>query len=604
MLMNVSLRFCICLLHKIKQHEIISTYHTFTKGGDPMSDSLIHPNLDDVYLGFVITDVNYNIMEYNEIFKYFLDAMDRNLKNDKLTFYFPDIKEHISDKFEIMEINKAIYCVKRNEIKLKDKKYYIFFLADFSIKHELVDQIKYLNENIYFYNQMFNKLQDGIYITDEKGKTLYVNDSFVNLSGLSRDELIGKTVYELIKNKSLPNSCCAQVIKNEAAVSTINNYYHGQKCLVSGSPIFDAKNNLKRTIAVVRDVSELDLLMKEIAKDDTLSLSYAKKININSSSNSNDQIVSENRYMKSIYVKAKKLANVDSTVLLLGETGVGKDFLASYIHKNSDKSQIGNLIKINCGAIPEHLLESELFGYEEGAFTGTQKGGKKGLFEEANNGTLFLDEIGDMPYTLQVKLLNVINDRKFYRLGGVKSIDFNARIISATNANLEKLIEERKFRADLYYRLNVINISIPPLRDRKEDILPLARGFLEYYNTKFKKSSFFSPDLLELFLVYSWPGNIREMENLIERLVLISDEACIDSNVFHEHVSNKIRSDLLEYQKMISINEKLPLKNQVNIFEKTIIERTLSSSPTLKHAAERLDIDISTLVRKKQKYNI
>jgi PAS domain S-box-containing protein len=586
------------------KYEKINIYPIFYLGGNYMDNTLIQPNFENVYLGFVITDTHYNIIEYNQVVAHFTNMTEDNFKNKKLTFYFPDVDKNVFSKFKIIEGTKSTYCVKGNKIKIREKTYYIFFFADFSIENELIDQIKYLNEQIYLNNEMFNKLQDGIYITDEKGKTLYVNDSFLNLSGLSREALVGKTVFELRKNNILPNSCCAKIIKNNSKVSTINNYYEGQKCLVSGSPIYDSNNNLKRTIAVVRDVSELDLLMKEIAKDETLSLSYAEKINTTIKSDLDDQIISENKHMKSIYKRAKKLANVDSTVLILGETGVGKDFLASYIHKNSDRNKRGNLIKINCGAIPEHLLESELFGYEEGAFTGTQKGGKKGLFEEANNGTLFLDEIGDMPYTLQVKLLDVINDKNFYRLGGTKRIDFNARIIAATNADLEKLIEEKKFRADLYYRLNVINIYIPPLRERKEDILPLARTFLEYYNNKFKKSCFFSPDLIGLFLVYSWPGNIREMENLIERLVLISDGACIDSNAFQEQVSNRNKSDLLEYKRGMSTNRKLSLKEQIDMFEKSIIQRTLSKSRTLKEAAEKLDIDISTLVRKKKKYNI
>lgn len=570
-----------------------------------MDNALIYPNYDNIYLGFVITNTDYAIIEYNKVFMHFINKTDEDMKERKLNYYFPDIDKGIFSKFKILVDNKKnTYCAKRNLVKLGEKKYYIFFFTDFSIRNKLMDQIEYLNEQIYLNNEMFNKLQDGIYITDEKGKTLYVNDSFVNLSGLSRELLVGKTVYELVKEKILPNSCCAKLIKDKAEVSTINNYYEGQKCLVSGSPIFDSKNRLKRTIAVVRDVSELDLLMKEIAKDETLTLSYAKRINTTIKLNSDEQFVSENKYMKSVYKRAKKLANFDSTVLILGETGAGKDFLASYIHRNSIRSKTGSLIKINCGAIPEHLLESELFGYEEGAFTGTQKGGKKGLFEEANDGTLFLDEIGDMPYTLQVKLLNVINDRKFYRLGGTKAIDFNARIISATNANLEKLIEERKFRSDLYYRLNVINISIPSLKNRQEDILPLARGFLEYYNNKFKKSCFFSSDILELFLVYSWPGNIREMENLIERLVLISDEACIDAKAFREQVSNKYKADLLKHRRVVSIDDDLSLNEQINMFEKSVIQRTLSKTRTLKEAAEKLGIHISTLVRKKQRYNI
>lgn len=598
------LQICIYILNKILEYEKIRYRPKFSYGGNYMNDLLFYPNFDNVYFGFVITDIEYKIIEYNEGFMYFINEPDNNIRNKKLTYYFPDMDKTIFKQYKISADCNKDYCIKANIINFGGKKHYLFFFADFSIKYKLIDQIKYLNEQVYLHNEMFNKLKDGIYITDEKGKTLYVNDSFVNLSGLPRELLVGRTVYKLIKEKILPNSCCAKIINDKAEVSTINNYYEGQKCLVSGSPIFDSNNRFKRTIAVVRDVSELDLLMKEIAKEETLSLSYAKKINTNDKMNSDEQFVSENKRMKGIYKRAKKLANFDSTVLILGETGVGKDFLASYIHNNSSRSQTGSLIKINCAAIPEHLLESELFGYEEGAFTGTQKGGKRGLFEEANDGTLFLDEIGDMPYTLQVKLLNVINDRKFYRLGSTKATKFNARIISATNANIEKLIEEKKFRADLYYRLNVININIPPLRERKEDILLLARSFLEYYNNKFEKSSFFSSDILEVFLFYSWPGNIREMENLIERLVLISDKACIDASTFQEQVSNKHKADLLKHKGATSINKKLTLKEQINMFEKSVIQKTLSESNTLKEAAEELGIHISTLVRKKQSYDI
>ncbi|WDV44985.1 sigma 54-interacting transcriptional regulator [Clostridiaceae bacterium M8S5] len=557
-------------------------------------------------IGFVLTDADYNIIDYNSVFNFLINGNNQTITKP-LTYYYPKLLEYTMNDGIVVDAinnNKKIHII-GNKINVNNSTQYIFFFTDFSVKYELADQIKYLNEHIYFYNEMFNKLLDGIYITDEYGKTLYVNDAFINLSGLSRDVLLGKNVYELRKEHILPNSCCMKVIEDKAPVSTINNYYKGQKCLVSGSPIYDDDNNLKRTIAVVRDVSELDLLMKEIAKEDNLSLSYAKRINTSINYIENDHVVTENMNMKSIYSKIKKIANVDSTVLLLGETGVGKDFIASFIHKISDRSKTGSLIKINCGAIPEHLLESELFGYEEGAFTGAQKGGKKGLFEEANNGTLFLDEIGDMPYTLQVKLLNAINDKKFHRLGGNKSIKFNARIISATNANLEKLIEEKNFRADLYYRLNVINIRIPSLKERREDILPLARNFLEYYNTKYKKSCYFSPDILELFLVYSWHGNIREMKNLIERLVIISDDARIDSNTFNEQVSSKTIKKAFDYKQIIAKgNTNLSLKKRVELFEKSIIEQTIKNSKTLKHAAEKLDIDISTLVRKKQKYSI
>ncbi|QSX05241.1 sigma 54-interacting transcriptional regulator [Sedimentibacter sp. zth1] len=474
---------------------------------------------------------------------------------------------------------------------------------DIRIINQLEEQIKYLTKQQYIYNEMLNKVEDGIYITDKIGTTLFVNDAFLALSGLSRDKIIGKTVYSL-KNKSiLPNSCCAKVIETRSTVFTINNYVEGQKCLVSGSPIFDDDGKLVRTIAVIRDVSELNNLMKNLILREDLIINSSKYTVKESKESKKDAYISSNDYMKEIYNNVNKVANFDSTILILGETGVGKDFLAEYIYNVSNIKNKGKFVKVNCGAVPENLLESEFFGYEEGAFSGALKGGKKGLFEEANNGVIFLDEIGDMPYSLQVKLLTVINDKVFYRIGGVKPINFNAKIVAATNANLLKLVEQKKFRLDLYYRLNVVNFTIPPLRNRKEDIIPLSQEFIEYYNNKYSKNTFFSPGCLEKFLAYDWPGNIREMKNIIERLVLISDTPCIHTKLFKEQLiigENETPVIFIERPEESSGT----LKERMEQFERKEIIKVLNSSRTLKIAAETLDIDISTLVRKKQKYKI
>jgi PAS domain S-box-containing protein len=411
-----------------------------------METKITLPNLELAYFSYVITDDKYNIQEYDKNFYHFVN--DKSiLKNKKLSVLFNNLRYEFFGEFYIVENEEGSqYYIMQRKIKLHNDDMYLFFLSDYSLYEELEYQIEYLNRQRYINNEMLNKLEDGIYITDEKGKTLFVNDAFVNLSGLSRDALIGETVYGLRKDEVLPNSCCAKVIETQGPVSTINNYYQGQKCLVSGSPIYDEKGNLKRTIAVIRDVSELDMLMKSLTKEDTLSLAFKKKLESQGDRFDNEEaVVSNNKIVTSLYKQAKRLAHVDSTILILGETGVGKDFLATYIHGISDRNKKGNIIKINCGAIPEHLIESELFGYEEGAFTGALRGGKKGLFEEAGEGTIFLDEIGDMPYTLQVKLLNALNDRQFYRIGGNKSINFNARIVAATNADLKTLVDEKKF---------------------------------------------------------------------------------------------------------------------------------------------------------------
>ena len=551
----------------------------------------------DLSLGFVITDGKFNILYCNEYFKN--NIIKADILNKKITIFFQDIQVDMDKNlYSVKYIDNSVYYVIHDKLKLYNYDLYSFFFYEFTIGSEFEKQIARLNSQQYLHNEMLNKLKDGIYITDEVGTTTFVNDAFLNLSGLTREQIIGKTVYDLRKYNVLPNSCCAKVIETMGPVSTVNHYYKGQKCLVSGSPIFDESGNLAKTIAVIRDVSELDVLMKTITKEKNLFIK--SDYNLENKADHDPVEIINNVKMKNIYKKAEKIANVDSTILILGETGVGKDFIATYIHSISNRSN-GRFVKINCGAVPEHLLESEFFGYEEGAFTGAQKGGKKGLFEEANGGILYLDEIGDMPYTLQVKLLSAINDRIFYRIGGTNPIEFDARIIAATNHDLKKLVEEKKFRADLYYRLNVVTFVIPPLRNRKEDIIPLSTQFLEYYNNKYGKNSYFTSNCLENFLIYEWPGNIRELKNIIERLVLMTDSADIDTDLFREHLilteSSTVPPDLF-------ISDRKTLKEKTEEYEKEIIESTLAVSKNMKEAAFRLGIDISTLVRKKQKYNL
>lgn len=555
----------------------------------------------DYALGFVITDNKLNILYYNNYFKKNICKNNEEIINKNLSMYFHDIKRNYEQGYYFVSyIDDSIYYISHEELKLHGKEMRVFLFYEYIIGNELDKQIKRLSSQQYLHNEMLNKLKDGIYITDEEGITTYVNDAFLNLSGLTREQIIGKSVYDLRKYNVLPNSCCAKVIETMDTVSTINKYYKGQRCLVSGSPIFDESGNLKNTIAVIRDVSELDVLMKNITKEKNLFIinNEHNEFNIQSKDFIKEPI-NNNEKMKSMYDKAKKIAKVDSTILILGETGVGKDFMASYIYNISSRNK-GKFVKINCGAVPEHLMESEFFGYEEGAFTGAQKGGKKGLFEEANGGVLYLDEIGDMPYTLQVKLLSAINDRMFYRIGGTSPVEFNARIIAATNIDLKQQVEEKKFRSDLYYRLNVVSFIVPPLRHRKEDIIPLSQQFIDYYNNKYGKNCYFTTGCMENFLTYEWPGNIRELKNIIERLVLMTDEAPISKEFFREQLMNRDSSNASS--KFHSDNK--TLKDKLEEYEKSIIEITLSSTKNMKEAATKLGVDLSTLVRKKQKYNI
>lgn len=499
---------------------------------------------------------------------------------------------------------KDIFYSLRN-MTIGNRKLYHLLISDCTGFNAINENMSVLLDENHYYNHILNNLPDGVYIADEKGVTLYVNDSFVELSGLKREKIIGVTLLDLVNEGSIPTSNCLQVIKSKKPVSTIIKYYSGKDCLVSGTPIFDEKGKLKRVVSIIRDVSELQKLRSELEKTASLSSIYVRKLNEMTISES-DTINTKNKQMEALYSLASSISNVDSSVLILGETGVGKDFLANYIHKISSRKN-EPFLKINCSAIPEHLLESELFGYEPGAFTGASQKGKPGLFEIANNGTLFLDEIGEMPYSLQAKLLTVIQDKEMYRIGGSKPISINARIIAATNVDLEQLIAEKKFRIDLYYRLNVINFEIPPLRERKEDIVFFSNTFLKQYNNKYGKCRYFSPELYNAFLNYPWPGNIREMKNIIERLVIIAKENLISDQLFYEQITpNKkpaapITRDADVYTARVN---SASLKKNLEDYEIYLIRSALVKHKTLNEAATALGIDISTLVRKKKKYNL
>ncbi len=286
-----------------------------------------------------------------------------------------------------------------------------------------------------------------------------------------------------------------------------------------------------------------------------------------------------------------RVARVDSTVLVSGESGVGKELLAKLIHDQSSRS-LGPFVKINCGAIPENLLESELFGYEGGAFTGASRQGKLGMFELAHGGTLFLDEIGELPLGLQVKLLRAIQEQEFVRVGGVKAKKVDVRFIAATNRDLEKMVENGKFREDLYFRLNVIPLMVPPLRERKEDILPLIHYFQAKFTQKFKVSKTFAPEVLRVFLNYAWPGNVRELENIVERLFVVTPGEII----YCHHVPEKLLPGLK--QKCVKVTGVMPLKEAVDELQRLLIEEALAMYGSTYKAAEALGVEQSTIVRK------
>ncbi len=373
----------------------------------------------------------------------------------------------------------------------------------------------------------------------------------------------------------------------------------GNEIYITGSPVY-CEGRITHVTVNIRDVTELQRLQEQVSRLTALYLSAPEDKRI--SSLAADNVVIESPVMKRIIDLIVRISQVDSVVLISGESGTGKEVLARLIHKLSSRSR-GSFISINCGAIPENLLESELFGYEKGSFTGALREGKPGLFELANSGVIFLDEIGEMPSNLQVKLLKIIQDMEAYRLGGVKPVKFDVRIIAATNRNLRERIKEGKFREDLFYRLNVVPIEVPPLRERQEDIFPLIWHFLKQFNQKYKQSKTFSSEVIEIMESYYWPGNVRELQNIVERMVVTSDSDVLKSEHLPHGIYQKGRAD--DDIRIGGITAGIvSLKVAKAKTEKDLFALAVSMKQTTRGIAQMLGIDHSTVVRKLRKYGL
>lgn len=311
----------------------------------------------------------------------------------------------------------------------------------------------------------------------------------------------------------------------------------------------------------------------------------------------NDNLIFHSPKMKLIREMAIKFAKVDVPLLITGESGVGKEVIADLIYQNSCRNGVP-FLKLNCGAIPETLLEAELFGYEGGAFTGAKKAGRPGLLEVANGGTLMLDEIGELSLALQVKLLRVVQQQEFFRIGGKKVIKVDIRIIAVTNRDLQEMVRNKEFRADLFYRLNVLKLDIPPLRERPEDIIPIMEYFLQKYNRRYNVSRQLAPAVYHIFVGYPWLGNVRELENLMERLVVICDQA----EITPDYLPAAMRSSPAGSRR--SDEPDVTYKQAKEAFEREFFRRAISKHQSSRRTAERLGIDHSTIVKKAAKYGI
>ncbi|MGM0712013.1 sigma 54-interacting transcriptional regulator [Brevibacillus parabrevis] len=430
---------------------------------------------------------------------------------------------------------------------------------------------------------------DEIFVIDTEGNVIFVSPTCKEMFGISAEEMVRQNVYDLEKRGVFQPSVTAMVLRSKKKETVIQATKTGRKNIASAHPIFDENGTFIGAVSFSRDISDLEYLKK---RDDEVArtMRYYQREHEQRSAASPTKASQRTGKMDKVYDLISKVAGLDVTVLLVGESGVGKNRLAKTIHEMSKRSE-GPFIEVNCGAISETLIESELFGYEDGAFTGAKKGGRKGFFEAAAGGTIFLDEIAEIPMHLQVKLLSVLQNQEITRVGSSEKIGLRCRIICATNQNLEQLIERKAFREDLYYRINVIKIEIPPIRERREEMAALIYAITDEINHKYKMNKHFSAAMVAWLSQQEWPGNVRELRNFIEKAIITASDSLIE---LEEEWTGNSRAGQQERE--------LTLESYLEPIEKDFILRMYEKYPSSVKLAEKLGISQSTANRKIRKY--
>ncbi|WP_026840315.1 sigma-54 interaction domain-containing protein [Citrifermentans bremense] len=441
---------------------------------------------------------------------------------------------------------------------------------------------------------------DGLWICDAEARVIRINPASERINNIKASEVVGKNMRELLDEGFIDRSAALEAITTKKVVSQLQNR-EGRKLISTGTPVLDANGEVIRVVVSERDITEIDNLQRELEEQEALRDQFRNHmLELQQADVASKSVVARSPLMVNALKQALKVSTVNSAVLILGESGVGKGLVAELIHKNSTRAD-KPLIEINCGAIPESLIESELFGYEKGAFTGAQAAGKPGYLELADGGILFLDEIAELPQSAQVKLLRFLENGKVVRLGGTKARHLDVRILAATHRNLDEMVRQGSFRLDLYYRLNVIPINVPALRERRDCILPLVRHYLELFGARDSIRKRLTRSASDALLAYDYPGNVRQLMNVCERLVVMAETDLIDVKDLPAEISagaGKPTAVAGGWQ------EDVPLQETLDQVEKAVLEKALAKHRNQMRMAEVLGVNQSTIARKLRKYGL
>ncbi len=511
----------------------------------------------------------------------------------------PVAKGYLSDE------NLKGKTIEQFKDRLEKFQVYLAHLRDYQIyvikkEEDINGFLEFVIENSY----------DEIFVTDGEGITLYCNEAFEKHYGIKRSDIIGKDVKILEEQGIVDKILVHDVIRSKKMISYEQHTANGKTILNTIKPILDDRNNVMYIVENCRDISEMSFLRESMKSMTSKMKKMEKSRKYFNTISTENMLKFSSKAMLKLDSTIKNLAIRDVNILLMGESGTGKTLMANRVHELSLKRD-KPFVNIDCTTIPAELMESELFGYEKGSFTGALKSGKKGLVEQANNGTLFLDEIGELPLALQAKLLQLVQEKTYTSVGSVYPKKIDVRIIAATNRDLLKLVEEGKFRGDLYYRLALGIINIPSLRERKEDIPTLIDYYLEMYNEKYDTNLELDPQVREILINYNWPGNIRELQHLLEFLVIDSKpddryitKNSLPSNLTENIVEESIAKEIVSTSNSDNIFEmgKMDLNELVEGYKKEIITKLYDNCKSSYKVAEKLSISQSTAHRLIKKY--
>ncbi|MFB0920350.1 MAG: sigma 54-interacting transcriptional regulator [Oscillospiraceae bacterium] len=514
----------------------------------------------------------------------------------------PDLKSGEENGFEIKDValgNFRLSVCTQAFTSEDGCQYKVLLFEDTPISSKLLSQI-------------LEAVDEGLTVIDASGTLEICNQTSRELLGVkptsekpftcngqalnsdSKYFAVGENLGQMLKeNNYLHTPLYPTAIKEKITVRKNMKYVNGVNMTYTDTPVLDEEQNVKHVVLTGRDVSRMVQLENQLYELEKIKNDYYSQLMKLVKNRDGKDPVCSSKKMEHILGLSSKVALTDAPIFLTGESGVGKEEVARYIHRCSTRAD-KPFIAINCSAVPEHLIESELFGYAPGSFTGANKGGKKGLLEEANGGTFFLDEIGELPFPVQSKLLRVFQENQLYRIGATAPVNIDVRYISATNLSESELKNSAKFRRDLYYRICVVPIHIPPLRERTDDIVPLISHFLEYFNQKYNKKIRLSNIVLRRMTRLDWPGNAREIKNVVERLVILGDDGVIDE----EQLQYALDMDGGGQVEKISVKGVMPLAEAHNLLDKILIEEAYAQHGTIVEAAKALGTYPSTIHRK------